>query len=174
MKNLFKAIQDVQDAVGVMKQIRKNEFAKFNYIDYTDVVVNSKKELTKFGLVAYHTIEDRKLTTHLVHIDSGESISSSSEIIEMEAKGMNSYQVFGSGISYLKKYHLTGLLGLATDEKSMDELIEERKPKKAKTTDAVVDQFVTAVQNGTAKWTIEKFMAAYDLTEVQLNKINAL
>jgi hypothetical protein len=92
----------------------------------------------------------------------------------MEAKGMNSYQVFGSGVSYLKKYHLTGLLGLATDEKSMDELIEERKPKKNKATDAVVDQFVTAVQNGTAKWTIEKFIAAYDLTEVQLNKINAL
>jgi hypothetical protein len=45
---------------------------------------------------------------------------------------------------------------------------------KPTTTDAVVDQFVTAVQNGTAKWTIEKFMAAYDLTEVQLAKINAL
>jgi hypothetical protein len=47
-------------------------------------------------------------------------------------------------------------------------------PKKAKTTDAVVDQFVTAVQNGTAKWTVERFMAAYDLTEIQLSKINAL
>jgi hypothetical protein len=174
MKNLFKAIQDVQDAVGVMKQIRKNEFAKFNYIDYTDVIVNTKKELTKFGLLAYHTIEGRSLTTTLVHIDSGESISSSSEIIEMEAKGMNSYQVFGSGVSYLKKYHLTGLLGLATDEKSMDELIEERKPKKMKLSDANLDTFIQRVTDGTAKMTIEKFMSTYELTESQQSKLNAL
>jgi hypothetical protein len=174
MKNLLKAIQEVQDAVGVMKQVRRNDFAKFNYIDYTDVVVNSKKELTKFGLLAYHTIEDRKLTTHLVHIETGESISSASDIIDMEAKGMNSYQVFGSGISYIKKYHLTGLLGLATDEKSMDELIEERKPKKIKCTDNLLDQFITKVTEGTAKMTIEKFMATYELTESQQNKLNAL
>ena len=124
--------------------------------------------------MAYHTIEDRKLTTHLVHIETAECISSSSDIIDMEAKGMNSYQVFGSGISYIKKYHLTGLLGLATDEKSMDELIEERKPKKIKLSDANLDTFIQKVTDGTAKMTIEKFMSTYELTESQQNKLNAL
>jgi hypothetical protein len=91
----------------------------------------------------------------------------------MELPTLQNPQAMGSAITYFRRYTLQSLMSLqAVDDDG--QAAAQAAPKKQKTTDAVVDQFVTAVQNGTAKWTIEKFMAAYDLTEVQLNKINAL
>lgn len=168
MKNLFKSISTFQAEMEILKQVRKNDFAKFNYYDYTDVVLGLKPLLQKNGLIYFHSIEGRKLTTRLIHTESGEEISSSSEIIEMEAKGMNSYQVFGSGISYLKKYHLTSLLGVATDEKSMDELTEERKPKSLPTlTDERFEKAFASIQEGTM--TVEKLKSLFTLTQKQLS-----
>ena len=170
MKNLLKAISEVQEEVGTLKQVRVNTFAKFNYIDYTDVVLAISKPLKDKGCTFIHSIENRTLKTQIIHIESGESIESSSEIIEMESKGMNSYQVFGSGISYLKKYHLVSLLGLATDEKSMDELIEERKPK-AKTSidDARFTKALESIAKGT--YTVEQLKNGFTLTKEQLEKL---
>jgi hypothetical protein len=167
MKNLFKAISQFQAEMEILKQVRKNDFAKFNYYDYTDVVIGLKPLLQKNGLIYFHSIENRTLTTRLIHVESAEEISSSSEIIEMESKGMNSYQVFGSGISYLKKYHLTSLLGVATDEKSIDELTEERKKKLPTLTDERFNSALQSISDG--KITVEKLKTMFTLTEKQLS-----
>lgn len=168
MKNLLKAISEIQQEVGTIKQVRVNTFAKFNYIDYTDVVLACSKLLKDKGCTYIHSIENKTLKTQLFHIESGEVLESTSEIIEMESKGMNSYQVFGSGISYLKKYHLISLLGLATDEKSMDELQEERKGKQKPTIDQT--RFEKALEQIEAgKYTIEALKSNFSLTKEQLS-----
>jgi hypothetical protein len=173
MKNLLKAISEIQQEVGTIKQVRVNTFAKFNYIDYTDVVLAVSKLLKDKGCTYIHSIENRTLTTQLYHIESGEVLESKSEIIEMESKGMNSYQVFGSGISYLKKYHLISLLGLATDEKSMDELQEERKPKaKPEIDSARFEKALESIAKGT--YTVQQLKANFSLTKEQLSHVDTL
>lgn len=164
MKNLFKAISEFQKEMDILKQVRRNEFAKFNYYDYTDVVLTLKPLLQKNGLIYFHSIDGRTLTTMLIHVETAEAIESKSEIIEMEAKGMNSYQVFGSGISYLKKYHLTSLLGVATDEKSMDELTEERTQKKQPLSPERFDKAIEGIKAGTVK---PEALEKYELTSSQ-------
>jgi hypothetical protein len=171
MKNLLKAIADFQKEVSVLKQTRVNEFAKFNYYDYTDVVVGIKEAMTKNGLVFIHEIAKESLTTRVIHVESGEEIKAESDILKLEMKGMNSYQVMGSGISYIKKYHLTSLLGIATDEKSMDELIQARKPQpKPSLSDERLDKAIEAIKNGNV--TKEKVTEDFQLTDVQLEKLN--
>lgn len=173
MKNILKSLSEFHKDVAVLKQTRVNEFAKFNYYDYTDVVIGIKNAMSKHGLVYLHEINKETLTTRVIHVESGEEIKSESEILKMEMKGMNSYQVMGSGISYIKKYHLTSLLGIATDEKSMDELTAERKPKEKPTlSDDRLDKAILAVQNG--NYSKEKLISDYKLTDVQLEKINEL
>lgn len=173
MKNLLKALSGFQQDVAVLKQTRVNEFAKFNYYDYTDVVIGIKESMSKHGLVYIHEINKETLITRVIHVESGEEIKAESEILKMEMKGMNSYQVMGSGVSYIKKYHLTSLLGIATDEKSMDELTAERKPKEKPTlNEERFDKAILAVQNGT--YAKEKLISDYKLTDVQLEKINEL
>jgi len=173
MKNLLKALGEFQKEVNVLKQTRINEFAKFNYYDYTDVVVGIKDSMSKHGLIHVHEISKDLLTTKVIHIESGEEIKSESEILKLEMKGMNSYQVMGSGISYIKKYHLTSLLGIATDEKSIDELSQERKPKAKPTlSDERFDKALESVVNGT--FDKEKLLNDFQLNELQMQKINEL
>ena len=167
MKNLIKSVRNVQLIVGTIQQVRRNDFAKFNYVDYTDVVVAISSALTSEGIMYYHTINGKTLHTFIVHEESGEQMESSSEILDMEAKGMNTYQVIGSGISYLKKYHLISMLGLATDEKSMDELIQSRK--KPTLTDERFEQALAKINAGT--YTTEQLVSKFELTKEQKEKL---
>jgi hypothetical protein len=61
-----------------------------------------------------------------------------------------------------------------TDKEHSDAIQVPVAKVKQPAADELVDKFITSVQGGTAKWTIEKFMSTYELTESQQNKLNAL
>jgi hypothetical protein len=171
MRNLFKAIYNVQQEVGVIKQIRKNEFGGFKYTDLTDVVLTIKPSLAKNNLGFISQMDENNvIKTTLFEIESGETIETTFKIdTDVQLKGMNKYQVIGSAISYIKKYQLVSLLGLVSDEKSIDELKNEREPQKKGLTD---ERFIKALENIQAgTYTVEKLTATFALTEAQLQTL---
>ena len=61
-------------------------------------------------------LNDNKITTIIFHTESGETIQS--EVVipdDVVLKGMNKFQIVGSGITYYRRYSLSAILGLVTD-----------------------------------------------------------
>lgn len=180
MKNLLKAIADFQFECPAIKKEKNNDFGKFKYTDLSDVLQVIKPLLQKHGLGFYQITEADVLKTVLFHVESGETLESTLKMdLNVELKGMNKYQVMGSAISYSRKYALTAILGIVSDEKSIDELKPDDKPKKPKLNDKQIIQLVASIQNEvcdkegnliTKDYALEK----YDLSDQQKTTINSL
>jgi hypothetical protein len=88
----------------------------YNYADFGTMVETIKPILQKHGLGFYQPLDGTRLKTVVFHIESGDTIESTVEIPQgIELKGMNQFQVLGSGITYLRRYSLASILGLVTD-----------------------------------------------------------
>lgn len=174
MNNLLKAMALFQQECPIIKKERSNDFGKYKYTDLTDVVITIKPLLEKHGLAFYQLTDEYNLRTVVYHIESGERLECSMPIpTDVELKGMNKYQVLGSGISYLRKYQLTAMLGIVSDEKSLDELKPETKEKKKPTlSDERFQNALKAIQN--EETTKDKVIEKFHLTDEQTKQINEL
>ena len=169
MKNtIYTKLHQAKQNIGKVAKNAKNPHFKNTYADLNALIEAVEPILLESGLIMLQPLVDNKVFTQIIDIENGEKLESF-----MELPTLNNPQAMGSAITYFRRYTLQSIMSLqAVDDDG--QAASQATPKKQKTTDAVVDQFVQAVQNGTAKWTVERFMSAYDLTEVQQNKINAL
>lgn len=113
-KELLKALFSFQQEV---KPIFKgtNGYG-YRYSDLTEIDSVIKPILAKYGLGYLQPLATDKVETIVYHAESGESINSVIAIPQnVTLKGMNDFQVLGSGITYLRRYSLSSLLGLITD-----------------------------------------------------------
>lgn len=115
MKNIYKALADFQQEVPVIHK----DTSGFNY-SYADLpkifeVINPL--LKKHGLGFYQAVNKGELKTVVFHVESGETLESNTDIPQgVQLNKMNEFQVLGSGITYLRRYALSSLLGLVTDK----------------------------------------------------------
>lgn len=172
MKNLFKALAEFQHECPSIKKTKNNDFGKFKYTDLSDVVEVIKPLLKKHGLGYYQVMDKQILRTVLFHVESGELIESAIEMPQgIILKGMNEFQVMGSSISYIRKYQLTAILGVVSDEKSIDSLVSQEPKPKQKITQDRFEKALIAIQEGKAKVSdLDKF----ELSEVQQSALKLL
>jgi hypothetical protein len=110
-------------------------------------------------------IQDGAVVTRIFDPESLTSVESTMQLPE----GQNPQQM-GSCVSYYRRYSLTSLLCLQTTD---DDAELASKPKaKPTATDELVDKFIVSLQAGTNKWSAEKFISTYALTEAQIVKLN--
>lgn len=115
MKNIYKALADFQQEVPTIKKNASGYNYKF--ADLEEVVKAISPVLKKHNLGYTQPLDGTSLKTVLFHTESGEAIESSVEIPQgVELKGQNDFQVLGSAITYLRRYSLSSILGLVTDE----------------------------------------------------------
>jgi hypothetical protein len=114
MKNLLKALSAFQNEVPTIHEETKG--FNYTYSNLNSIFKVIKPLLNKHGLAFYQNLDARNLVTTIFHVESGEQIQSSSEIPQVSLKGMNDYQTLGSGITYLRRYSLSTMLGLITDK----------------------------------------------------------
>lgn len=96
-----------------------------------DIWNGIKPILSKHGLCISQLIGGEGLnttvTTILMHAESGEYLMSSATL-PVEAKGMTNAQAYGANCTYLKKYALAAIIGVATsDDKLLDPDLQERE-----------------------------------------------
>lgn len=115
MKNIYKALSDFQQEVPT---ISKNATGYgYKFADLEEITNVIKPLLKKHGLGYTQPINGTQVKTTLFHVDSGETIEAFADIPQgVELKGQNDFQVMGSAITYLRRYSLSSLLGLVTDE----------------------------------------------------------
>lgn len=114
---------------------------KFKYADLADVLAAVRSPLAENGLAVTQLLQGKVLLTALLHA-SGQRLVSSVDLMQVQADP----KVFGAEITYLRRYALCALLGIAadddvdappTDARIDDELQKVRAPaaRSAKTTE---------------------------------------
>jgi len=186
MKNLYKSLAKFQKEV---KNIPKNSRGYgYDYAKLEDIIRIVTPTLNKNGLVLIQSIDTDEhsrlpsVKTILAHMDTGESIESNTPISEVKLGSMNSYQSLGSGITYMRRYSIAGILGIAPDDdidaskELVRETIETKKPELPLMTDS---NYESIKKRCLAQWKKEKSWAEirlmvrgeFTLVDEQINKL---
>lgn len=92
----------------------------YNYSDLATVISTAKPVLAKHGLsisqlVNESDVDKVSVTTMLLHA-SGQFLSSTGTIKIPEMRGVNDTQKAGAALSYLRRYSLQSILGMASED----------------------------------------------------------
>lgn len=168
MKHLFKSLAAFQQEVPVIH--KGTQGFGYSYADLPAIFEKINPLLAKHGLGFTQLLNSKDgenyLVTVLFHVETGESIESTTLIPQVELKGMNAYQAFGSGCTYFRRYCLSSICGLVTD-KDTDASGEQVKdePKKPSIDDKRLGKALEAIAQG--KYTKEDLYAQFSLTTAQ-------
>lgn len=114
MQNLYKALFEFQQECPVLK--KEKQGYGYLYADLPGIIDQIKPTLKKHGLAYTQLMKGKSLMTVLIHVESGENITSEFELPEVNLKGMNVYQSLGAGITYFRRYELCCILGIIGDD----------------------------------------------------------
>jgi len=146
MKELLKKLAAFQQECPV---ILKDTAAKnYNYADLPAIFAVINPLLKKHNLMLTQPLEYdqgiRFIRTIVHDMESGETLESRIDIPEVsfgytnkdgeDIKLMNDYQALGSGITYMRRYALSSVLGIVTD-KDTDAQGDQRKVERKSNTD---------------------------------------
>ncbi len=112
MKNIYKALSEFQAKCPLIKKDADNPFYKSKYAPLDSILPIITPLLRQVGLVVTQIPNEGKLTTRIIHIESGEVIEGSADLINDK----NNAQGLGSAITYMRRYALVAMLGLNTEE----------------------------------------------------------
>ena len=172
MKKLYKALAAFQQEVPAIHQGTKGY--GYTYSDLKTIFRVINPILKKHDLGFTQLLDGTNIKTVIFHTESGESIESISEIPQgMTLKGMNTFQVNGSGITYYRRYSLSSALGLVTDVDS--DAKGEEKPAPPTKGALNKERFLKAIDAiKTGDFTVEGLQAKYALTAEQNNDLKQL
>jgi hypothetical protein len=172
MKHLFKSLAAFQQEVPVIHKATQGY--GYTYADLPKIFEVINPLLKKHGLGFTQLLNSKDgenyLATILFHIESGESLESSTLIPQVELKQMNLYQSFGSGTTYFRRYCLSSILGIVSD-KDTDASGEQVKhePKKQAIDNARFQKAIDAISKG--EYTVEELTTKFSLTPAQLKML---
>ena len=118
INELATALSKAQGAMGASGKSGTNPFFKHAYATFDDVLAAVKKPLANNDLAFVQLIdkngEGPVLITMLMH-KSGQYIKSGTPLTAIPSKGTNALQDFGKAVTYMKRYALAAMLGVASD-----------------------------------------------------------
>ena len=142
LNELALALAKAQGEISPAIKDSANPFFKSKYADLNSIWSSAREPLSKNGLAIIQTTEkdpagQLQLITTLVHA-SGQWVKSYMPVIQAKAD----IQSLGSAITYCRRYSLSAICGISTDEdddgeKSMARQKEEPKPKPKITKDQI-------------------------------------
>jgi hypothetical protein len=121
IKNLSKALLKAQSQMGSAKKDSKNPFFKSNYADLPTVMEVVKAPLNEAGIIvlqpatssSYPEGVKNYITTTLIHAETGEWISSDTEVVCAKA---NDPQAFGAAQTYARRFGLQSMLFIPAED----------------------------------------------------------
>jgi hypothetical protein len=135
MKHLFKALAEFQQEVPVIFKGTTAGSGNFAY-QYADLpaILNVINPLMQKHGLGFTQLTNHKegvdyLVTVVFHVESGETLETSLRLMpDVELKGQNIFQSYGSQLTYFRRYGISQILGLVTD-KDTDAVGETTKKK---------------------------------------------
>lgn len=123
-KSVHTRIREFQSDMKGVEIIKKTEAYGYYYATLNDILdiitpVLEKNELWFYHYTSYESdLKMNTLTTVIYSTDNEDDSIVSKTLIDGSVKlgGMNGFMVEGSAITYFRRYHITTMLGLTTDE----------------------------------------------------------
>jgi hypothetical protein len=122
MQELIKALIAAKGEFQAIPKDKVNPHYKSKYSTLDAVLGAVEPALAKHGLVLTHQADGEKFTTILYH-ESGQSLSTS-----LPLPSFADPQKMGSWISYARRYSITGLLSVCSDEDDDGNQAAQRSP----------------------------------------------
>jgi hypothetical protein len=156
MKEIANALIKAQKEMLTPKKGSVNPFFKNKYADLNDVLEAIVPALNNNGIVLLQplvNIEGKNFVRTVLMHESGETFESLAEIF---CKNQNDAQAYGSGITYARRYSLSSICGIGSEDDDGQKAVT--KPN------ATVEILKKAKE---AKATIAQVKTKYNLTEEQ-------
>jgi len=120
VNELAKALKDAQSEFRPVPKSGRNPHLGNAYATLDDVIATVREPLASNGLAYTQMLTDNgagpALTTMLMH-ESGQWLASTVGIDVMaDHRGVNALQAFGASLTYMKRYALSAMLGVSSDE----------------------------------------------------------
>ena len=172
---IYQALNKFQKDVPIL--IKNTKGYGYNYVDLSEIIRIITPILNKYNLGVIQPLTTTGIKTILYHTVSGDTIESYVEIPQdVELKGMNTYQAYGSAITYFRRYTLSSLLGLVSDKDS--DASGQQKPAKknivvrAKLSNASFQRAVDSIAKG--EYSKQELLKNFDLTNEQTKIAQAI
>ena len=163
-ENIYKSLASFQQECEVIHKGTKGY--GYSYADLPAIFEVIMPLLKKHNLGFTQLIDGKELRTILFHTKSGDTIESCAAIPQdVQLKGMNAFQVYGSAITYFRRYALSSLLGIVTD-KDLDASGEQVKQS---INSDLFERAVNSIKDG--KYSKERLQKEYNLTINQKNEL---
>ena len=125
---IYEALMNFQSEMPTLPQNTKGY--GYTYTDLLTIINTAQPILSKHGLVITQPIAGTKINTILHHIPSKEEICSFVDIPQdVNLKGQNAFQVYGSALTYFRRYSYISILSIVSDA-DLDASGTEIKPAK--------------------------------------------
>lgn len=168
--NIYFKLWRAKQQIGKVSKNSKNPHFKNNYADINALTAEVEPILLEFGLLMLQPIVDGYVSTIVMDAETGESVSSSMKLPEIQDP-----QKIGSAITYYRRYTLQSLLCLQTSDDDGQSASEHVKNTKPKMPQERFEAGLMKIEQG--KLTVEVFKKAiegYELSEVQTKVLSLL
>jgi len=173
-ENIYKSLAAFQQECKVIHKGTKGY--GYSYADLPAIFEVIMPLLKKHNLGFTQLIDGTELRTILFHTKSGDTIECCATIPQdVQLKGMNAFQVYGSAITYFRRYSISSLLGIVTD-KDIDasgEQINSKesnvKFKKGSLTDVQFARALKTIEEG--QYSKESLLKNFNLNVNQKNEL---
>ena len=127
--SIYKQLFEAKKEIGKISKDSKNPFFKSKYFDINSLLEHVEPILQKHNLLLLQPIEEGKVTTVIVDIETGEKVKS-----EITLPQLNDPQKLGSCVSYYRRYTAQSLICLQSTDDDAN-LASKKEPVKKEYTD---------------------------------------
>lgn len=169
-KSINEKLFALQNEIGVISKDANNPFYKSKYFDINSLIKQLQPLFQKHRILLLQPIEESLVYTRIVCVDSGEFVEAS-----MKLPDLADIQKLGGAVTYLRRYTLSSLLGLQSEDDdgnaASSASVKSSAPKvKEKLSKDRFDNAVKQYKNNPEY--IKDNLRKYTLDEVQLNILN--
>lgn len=170
MKNIAIALVKAQKEMQTPKKGSVNPFFKNKYADLNDVLEAIVPALNNNGIVLLQplvNIEGKNFVKTVLMHESGEVFESLAEIF---CKNQNDAQAYGSGITYARRYSLSSICGIGSEDddgqkavstkkvEAIENITDEKFNELIKQPKEVIEKYLKAVELGQRKATQKQIL----------------
>lgn len=126
MENLAKALVKAQLEMITPKKGSVNPFFKNKYADLNDVLQAVVPALNNNGIVLLQpliNIDGKNFVKTVLMHESGEMFESLAEIF---CKNINDAQAYGSGVTYARRYSLSSICGIGSEDDDAQKAVQSK------------------------------------------------
>jgi len=171
--SIYKKLFEAKKEIGKISKDAKNPFFKSSYLSLNGLIDAVEEVLEKHNLLLLQPVEDGKVVTMIVDVESKEDISNRNSILSsMILPNIQDPQKLGSAITYYRRYTLQSLLGLQAEDDDGNMAAKPPKKETNRLPSLTTFQF-EAAKKGT-KTQILNTLASFRMSNDQRIELNKL